>query len=72
MTFRMADPVVEVIEEVPKKVSALSPRDIMFLLIGGALGWTAKHYRNVYLEWKRERLVSCFLLVRVIFFWFIV
>ena len=55
----------EIVEEVPKAanevvgaVFKVTPRDVFMVTIGFGLGFTFKHYRNVYLEWKRKKLVS--------------
>lgn len=55
----------EIVEEAPKiadeavrAVFKVTPRDVFMVTIGFGLGFTFKHYRNVYLEWKRKKLVS--------------
>ena len=55
----------EIVEEVPKAanevvgaVFKVTPRDVLMVTVGFGLGFTFKHYRNVYLEWKRKKLVS--------------
>jgi len=55
----------EIVEEVPKvadeavrAVFKVTPRDVFMVTIGFGLGFTFKHYRNVYLEWKRKKLLA--------------
>jgi len=60
MTESIVEPVVEALAESPVAKSALkvTPRDILMLSIGVGCGWALKHYRNIYLEWKRKRLMA--------------
>jgi len=55
----------EIVEEIPKvadetvrAVFKVTPRDVVMVTIGFGLGFTFKHYRNVYLEWKRKKLLA--------------
>ena len=55
MTETIIEPVVEVTTKSALKVN---PRDLFMLAIGVGTGWALKHYRNIYLEWKRKRLMA--------------
>ena len=48
----------KIVDEPVKKVLKIGARDVFFLVLGAAAGYAAKHYRNIYLEWKRKRLES--------------
>ena len=64
----MENQVVEkVIEEAPKKFFQLTARDVFFVAVGAAAGYAAKHYRNIYLEWKRKRLGGGFVYFNISF-----
>ena len=55
MTETIIEPVVEV---TTKSALKLTPRDVVLFAIGVGTGWALKHYRNIYLEWKRKRLMT--------------
>jgi len=51
----MSETVVEVLSET-KSSSSIGPKDVLLIGVGFGLGYAFKHYRNVYLEWKRKKI----------------
>ena len=58
MSIEILEEAPKLAEETVKEVFKVTARDVFMVTIGFGLGFTFKHYRNVYLEWKRKRLVS--------------
>jgi len=63
----MSEAIPAVVEAIPAVVApvvmeksnsslSLTARDVLFIGIGFGAGFAFKHYRNVYLEWKRKKL----------------